>query len=275
MELAVLLALGIAAGTIGALAGLGGGIIIVPSLLFISSSTALLTGITPQTAVGISTLIMIATGLSSTLAYMKKKLSDYKAALLFFAGSGPGGILGALANKHLEADAFSVYFGLFMLVMSLVMMVKSRIQTAEYKPGIRRIETHFTDPEGCSHLYGYNPFPAVALAFGVGFCSGLFGIGGGSLMVPAMMLLFYFPPHAAVATSMFMVFLSAVTNSAMHIYLGNVIWIYAAALIPGAWAGAKLGAMISTRLKSRTLETVLKAVLLIMGIRLIYQGITG
>lgn len=270
----VLAAIGLIAGIIGALVGLGGGIIIVPALLFLAGSTDLLGSLTPQRAVGVSTVIMIFTGLSSTLAYLKKKTADYKAGLIFFAGSGPGGIIGAFANKSLQIDAFSLYFGSFVILISLVLLVKDQLKPVVFKEGKHKI-TKTIYQDGQAYTYGYHPILAVILSFGVGFCSGLFGIGGGSLMVPAMMLLFFFPPHVAVATSMFMVFLSSITNSITHIYLGNIIWPYVLALIPGAWFGAKLGVMINSRLTGKTLALLLKAVLIIIGLRLIINGITG
>ncbi|MFK9115530.1 sulfite exporter TauE/SafE family protein [Peribacillus castrilensis] len=271
----VLVGIGLLAGSIGALVGLGGGIIIVPSLLYLGTSTNIIDELTPQVAVGVSTVIMIFTGLSSTLSYLKHKVVDYKAGLIFFIGSAPGGIMGAYVNKNLNAEAFSLYFGIFMVFMAIVLLVKNRLKPMLFKPGKGKIVKTYKIENGHSFSYGYHPLLAVLISFVVGFSSGLFGIGGGALMVPVMMLLFFFPPHMAVATSMFMVFLSSITNSITHISLGNVNWPYAFALIPGAWFGAKLGAFINTRLKSASLENMLKIVLIIIGLRLIYQGITG
>ncbi|MEC0271945.1 sulfite exporter TauE/SafE family protein [Peribacillus frigoritolerans] len=271
----VLVGIGLLAGSIGALVGLGGGIIIVPSLLYLGTSTNIIDELTPQVAVGVSTVIMIFTGLSSTLSYLKHKVVDYKAGLIFFIGSAPGGIMGAYVNKNLNAEAFSLYFGIFMVFMALVLLVKNRLKPMLFKPGKGKIVKTYKTENGHSFFYGYHPLLAVFISFVVGFSSGLFGIGGGALMVPVMMLLFFFPSHMAVATSMFMVFLSSITNSITHISLGNVNWPYAFALIPGAWFGAKLGAFINTRLKSASLENMLKIVLIIIGLRLIYQGITG
>lgn len=271
----ILIGIGVIGGVIGALAGLGGGIIIVPALLFLGSSTDWIEPLTPQVAVGVSTVMMIFTGLSSTLSYLKRKIVDYKAGLIFFCGSAPGGIVGAHVNKILNMDAFSLYFGLFMVLMGLLMFLKNRIRPIGFKPGPGKIVNTYKEENGKEISYGYRPWAGIAIAFVVGFSSGLFGIGGGSLMVPAMLLLFFFPPHVAVATSMFMVFLSSITNSITHISLGNVNWPYAIALIPGAWMGAKLGAYINARLKSSSLENILKIVLIIIGLRLVYQGITG
>ncbi|WP_100332177.1 sulfite exporter TauE/SafE family protein [Bacillus xiapuensis] len=272
MEWFVLIAIGLAAGSLGALVGLGGGIIIVPALLFFATSTSLLMNLSPQQAVGTSLVIMIFTGLSSTLAYMKHKTVDYKSGLIFFAGSGPGGIAGAYVNKMLDMDSFNIYFGFFMILMAFVLMIRSKVKPlpSRQRGGILR---EFTEPDGDVYTYSFQPGTALIIAFIVGFCSGIFGIGGGSLMVPAMILLFSFPPHVAVATSMFMIFLSALVSSVTHVALGNVVWLYAAALIPGAWFGAKFGAYLNSRLKSNTLVLVLRVILIMVGIRLIYQGL--
>jgi uncharacterized protein len=272
MEWILLVVIGLAAGTTGALAGLGGGIIIVPALLFFSAVGGVLDALSPQQAVGISTVIMIFTGLSSTLSYIKHKTVDYKTGLIFFFGSGPGGIIGSYVNKILDIKSFNIFFGIFMILMAMLLMIKHRLRPAVQKEF--SVSQTFTDRYGKEYTYGYNPPVAILISFIVGFCSGLFGIGGGSLMVPAMILLFMFPPHVAVATSMFMIFLSSITNSITHISLGNVVWGYTAAIIPGAWFGAKFGAYVNTKLKSDYLVIILRLMLLIIGLRLIYQGIT-
>lgn len=275
MEYIVLIIIGLVAGMIGALVGLGGGIIIVPALLFFGNSIGLLDSISPQVAVGVSTVIMIFTGLSSTLSYMKHKSVDYKAGFIFFIGSGPGGIIGAHVNKILDIGSFYLYFGIFMILMAVILLIKDRLKPIRFKDGKGKVIKTYHSNNGKEFTYGFHPLVAVLISFIVGFSSGLFGIGGGSIMVPAMILLFFFPPHVAVATSMFMVFLSSITNSITHISLGNVNWLYVLALIPGAWFGAKFGAFINTRLKSKSIENILKIVLILFGIRFVYQGIIG
>lgn len=270
----LLLTTGLCAGIIGSVIGLGGGIIIVPAVLYFHNSLGLLDGLTPQTAVGISTVMMIFTGLSSTLAYIKYKTVDYKSGLIFFLGSGPGGIIGSYVNKVLDLNSFNIFFGSFIIIVSIILLIKDKLKPSKMIESATLKKT-FQDKDGKEYIYGYRPIVAIAICFFVGFCSGLFGIGGGSLIVPAMILLFLFPPHVAVATSMFLVFLSSITNSITHIALGNVIWPYALALIPGAWVGAKIGAYVNTKLKSSTLVSILRIMLLVIGIKLIFEGITG
>lgn len=109
MEYIVLIILGLIAGTIGSLVGLGGGIIIVPALLFLGS-TPFLGEVTAQIAAGTSLLVIIFTGLSSTITYYKQKRVNYKIGLILFIGGGPAGILGAWVNKQLNVILF--LFGL-------------------------------------------------------------------------------------------------------------------------------------------------------------------
>lgn len=273
MEWIVLILLGFLAGTIGSLVGLGGGIIIVPALLFLSAGTDLLSGINPQIAVGTSLIVIIFTGLSSTLTYMKKKMVDYKSGLIFFIGSGPGSILGAWVNKVFNLASFSLWFGIFMIFVSIVLIVKDKIKPFD-QSGKSGVSRSYTDEKGKVHTYSFQPAVGIVIAFAVGFFGGLFGIGGGSLMVPAMIIFFLFPPHVAVATSMLIIFLSSVTSSITHVIFGNVNWLYAIALIPGAWYGGKAGALLNMKLESKTVVNLLRIVLLIVGIRLIYQGIS-
>jgi uncharacterized membrane protein YfcA len=84
MEFIILAIIGLASGVIGALVGLGGGIILVPATLFIGINLGMIPNITPQSVVGLSVFMMIFTGLASTLSYMKIKTIDYKSGLIFF-----------------------------------------------------------------------------------------------------------------------------------------------------------------------------------------------
>lgn len=265
LEYIMLLLVGLLAGTIGSLVGLGGGIIIVPLLIGLHS-------LSPQLAVGTSIVTVVFTGLASTLTYMKHKRVDYKSGLILFIGSGPGGIIGSWANKFLNQESFSLYFGIFLILVSILLMLRDKLKPLSLS-NRSTIKRSFTTSEGETITYQFPPFLSIIISFGVGFISGLFGIGGGALLVPAMMLLFAFPAQIAVATSMFIVLLSSTVNSATHIYLGNVSWLYAFVLIPGAWIGGKLGAYINTKLSGNAIINLLRITLIILGTRLIISSI--
>jgi uncharacterized membrane protein YfcA len=268
MEFLLLVLVGLAAGFLGALVGLGGGIIIVPLLLFMSGG--LLGVLTPQMAVGTSLFTLVFTGLSSALAYLKQGNVDYRSAFLFLIGIAPGSLVGGWANQFLQVDAFNIFFGILMVFFSFLLMIRGNLKPKEKKQsGVART---YIDHDGKEHTYGYGIGFALSISFAVGFLSSLFGIGGGALMVPVMLLVFHFPPHLAVGTSMLLICLSAIIGSVTHIVSGNVIWIYALALIPGGWLGAKAGAYVNARMKSTTLVLALRIMLIVVGVKLIWDG---
>lgn len=261
-----------AAGIVGSLVGLGGGVVLIPATLFFGVDLGLFPGITPQTVVGLSVVMMIFTGLSSTLSYMKNKQVDFKSGFIFFIGSIPGTILGAWLNKFLDLPSFNLYFGIFLVFLSTLLFVRDKLKPIQWfvDHGTKR---EFTDQNGQLFVYGFPTWFALIFCFFVGIISGLFGIGGGSLLVPAMVLLFLFPPHVAVATSMFMVFLSSLVNSMSHISLGNVPWAYTLPVIVGAYIGAKGGAALNKRLQSKTIVLALQIVMFLIGVRSIIEGL--
>lgn len=274
MEYAILAIIAFSSGIIGALVGLGGGIILVPATLFVGVNLGWVEGITPQTVVGLSVIMMIFIGLGSTISYMKKKTVDFKSSLTFFVGSAPGTVIGALVNRNLEVKSFNLYFGILLIILATLLLVRGYLKPVKWFVEHGRTRT-FVDYTGRSHTYGYPIWFALLLTFGIGFASGLFGIGGGSIIVPAMILLFLFPPHVAVGTSMFMVFLSAVFNSITHITLGNVPWSYVIPVIPAAYIGAIIGAYLNQKMASETLVFALRIILLLLGVRSIVDGIWG
>lgn len=269
VSLLILLLIGAGAAIFGSIVGLGGGIIIVPLLIMLGEP---LMGepVSTQIAVGTSLAVLIFTSLTATLTYGKQGKVDYRTGWLFFAASGPASMLGAQLTTGIKAGPFQLAFGLLMLVMFGLMMARERIQPLKAKWSIKRT---FMDGEGKLQTYGYNLPIALAIGLGVGMCSGMFGIGGGSLFVPLMILFFRFPPHIASATSMFVILLSAVLGSGVHVVNGNIDWLLFAALAPGALIGGSIGARIASSLSGKQLLRVLQVTLLAMAIYLIYEGV--
>lgn len=265
----LLLGIGAAAAVFGSVVGLGGGIIIVPSLILFSP---LLFGepMSHATAVGTSLFVLIFTAAASTLTYVRQNRVDFRSGWLFFITSGPGALVGAAVTPLLGGNAFQFAFGLFMLAMAVLLAVRDRLKPLRIQWKIMR--TH-VDPHGNEHHYGYHIVPVLAIGFFVGLVSGLFGIGGGSLFVPLMVLLFRFPPHVATATSMFVILLSAVLGSVSHLVQGNIDFWAAAALAPGAVFGGWAGAKIASRLSSRHLLLVLRLTLFAFSLYMIWKSV--
>lgn len=270
MVFIVCLIIGLITAFVGSIMGLGGGIILVPTLLLIASVSDSFAWATPQAIVGVSLIVMIFTGLSSTLSYLKVKRVDYQTGFLFLIGSIPGGITGSWLNQFVDADAFQLYFGILVIVIAIFLFLKKKQpRTVELTgKGVRTFEL-----EGVRYQYKVNRYIAIFLAFIVGILSGLFGIGGGSIMVPAMIILFGFPVHIATATSMFMIFFASISSSITHIALGHIVWEYVLLFIPGAWIGGRLGAKVNQMLSGNMLEWILRLLLIFIGVRMIIQGL--
>lgn len=263
--------IGLFSGTIGSLVGLGGGVIAVPSLLLVAALFPELRHLTPQVVVGTSLIMIVLTALSSTLSYARQRRVDYRSGLFFFMASGPGAVTGAYLSRFFEPESFYIAFGIFIIFVSILLAAGENAKERSIKWSVTR---EFIDTDGTVHRYGYHRSTALAVAFVVGLVSSLFGIGGGALMVPVMVFLFRFPPHVATATSMFMIFFSSIIGSLGHVVQGNVEWEAALFLAPGAWFGGRLGAWISSRLSSRGLLIALRLALLMVGIRMIWEGVS-
>jgi uncharacterized membrane protein YfcA len=268
---ALFLGIGMAAGMIGSIAGLGGGLFFVPALLIIGNLYQP-GSVTPQIAAATSLIVIAVTALSSTMSYLKQKKVELQTALLFCIGSAPGAIAGVYLNTLLETKFFSLLFGLFQLCMFVLMMVKDKLKPRHLNWRVKRT---YVDNEGVEWEYGYSHWAVILVAFFVGITSSLFGVGGGVLMVPAMLVLFRFPPHLAAATSMAVIFFSSVVGSVTNISHGNVEWLYAAMLAPGAWAGGRLGAIAASRMKGKTIVLILRVLILGVALQMIGESFEG
>jgi uncharacterized membrane protein YfcA len=262
---------GLLAATLGSLVGLGGGVIIVPALVYLGPFF-IGKEISVATAVGTSLAVLIFTALSSTLTFYKQRRVDFKSGWLYFITCGPGAMLGSYMTQFVNAKSFQLSFGIFMLVMATLLILRDYLKPINVNWPIQR---SFTDAKGTQHNYGYGIVPALVIGLSVGIISGLFGIGGGSLFVPAMVLIFRYPPHIATATSMFVIFLSSIMGSVTHISLGEVDGWMVLGLAPSALVGGWLGAKIASTLSTKKLFWVLRITFLLVALKMIWEGFTA
>src|SRR5690625_13067 len=226
-----------------------------------------------QTIVGISLITMVFTGLSSSLAYLKLKRVDIKTGFLFLIGSIPGSVIGSWLNTKFDVSNFSLYFGILMVVIFLFMLI-DRERLAKNKEIKITKNTRTFELDGKTHHYNVPIIPAFILAVIVGMLSGLFGIGGGTISVPAMILLFGIPVQVAIGTSMFIILFISIVSSSTHIFLGNIEWPYVAFFVVGSYLGGTSGARVSTLFKGKSLEWFLRIVILIAAVRLMIDGLS-
>ena len=261
---AILVAIGVCAGFSGSLVGLGGGFIVVPALAFLFPE------MTPAQLAGTSMTVLLFNSISSAYAYMKQKRIDYGAALRFAAFSVPGAVVGALLAEHIGGRLFFVSFGVFLMAVAALLLFKpDKPVRWPFKPTTRR---DLLDADGQRFTYAYHMPTGAAISLLVGVAASLFGVGGGSLMMPTMTLLLAFPAHIAVATSMLQILLSAIVSTTTHALLANVEWLMVLFLAPGAMLGGQLGARVAKRTRSKMLLRVLSVLLFVVAIRLMMKG---
>lgn len=270
MYILILILIGLVSSIIGALVGLGGGVFIVPLLVFFGMEMEWIEGITPQIAVGTSSAVLIFIGLSAMLGYGRKSQVDYKNGRMFLVGIIPGALVGSYVNRFFTIDDFYLYFGLFLIFVSLTLIFRSRIKPFKIFQNEKYMQ-HFTDVDGTEYTYGFSPLVAILLTFVVGFCTGLFGIGGGALMTPIMFILLMMPPKIVVGTSMMIVFFAGLASAFGHMLQGNVHYYYLLFLVPAAFIGARIGVNINQIISSQGTVVALRIVLMGLGLYMMLQ----
>ena len=254
---AFLFASGVGIGVLGTLIGAGGGWMIVPLLL-------LGFHFTPQQAVGTSLAVVFLNALSGSIAYMAQGRVLYRMGVAFASATIPGALAGAWLMQSLNPRWFSVLFGGFLLCIA-VFLHRGQGLFLSRKTGARGSSW---DPQSFRS-------PAlrlgVVISFFVGVLSSLFGVGGGIIHVPFLIVVLDIPVHAATATSHFVLAITSLTGSLVFLRQGQVHLASAASMGLGVLIGAQGGALLSTRIPGEPIRRLLAAALAIFAIRLILR----
>ncbi|MEM2926111.1 MAG: sulfite exporter TauE/SafE family protein [Candidatus Bathyarchaeia archaeon] len=256
--------LAFAIGILSSMMGVGGGFLAVPALVILFS-------VPFQQAAGTSLLMIVFTAISSTFAYFRQKRIDPGLGILLALGSVPGSSIGAYTTEFFGGKELSAAFGIFIALASLRMILNPRNPSSEARVLSERWRRRLVDATKKTFEYNANPLSCLGLGFFGGFASGLFGVGGGIVMVPAMRLLLGVPMHIAVATSMFTMIFTSIFGVLTHLYLGNVIPHYALLLALGVIMGAQIGALIAKQLKERRLQMFFGVLMIFVGIRMVME----
>jgi hypothetical protein len=287
----ITLLVAIVIGVISATVGVGGGFVMVPYMI-------VLLGYASKFAVGTSNFVIIFSALSGSIAYFRQKRIDYKIGALAACLSVPGGIIGAYATNFITSGQLAIVFSVALFFVGMRMILFPRERTKDVGPRDRKkgpvggnekkSKNALTDkPRGrwkrmiidaAGHKFSYesNIVPAIPFFFFAGILSGLLGIGGGVVIVPALEVIAGFPMHLAVATSMFTMIFTSLSTGSTQLLLGHVVFDYVIFLIIGIVAGAQLGARLAKRMRGSGIERLFGITMLMIGIYLIiYKGIFG
>jgi len=265
------LILAILSGLLGSLLGLGGGVILVPLLV-------LLLHLPIHTASAASIFAVVATSTASTSNYMREGLTNLRLGVFLELSTTLGAISGALITAAMGEPLLRVILGIILIYAAVTMFKK----IGEWRPHasdglasrLRLDGSYYDRAEGVEVSYGVDNTPAVLLlSYLAGVISGLLGIGGGGIKVPAMNLLGGVPIKAAVATSSFMIGITAAAASIIYMRQRYCNPIVAAPVVLGALLGASIGSRITPRVRGRTLKLLFTILLIILGLRMIHSGV--
>jgi len=262
---ALLGVVGLFVGAFGTLVGAAGGFILVPILLFLYPEE------TPATITSITLSVAFFNALSGSIAYGRLKRIDYRSGLIFSFASVPGAIIGASITYILSRGIFQILFGVTLLLAAGYLMVHPRRNLSTSIVTRGHTARAITDRENNVFTYSYSLMRGIAIAFGVGLISGLLGIGGGIIHVPALTQFLCFPTHIATATSHFVVAITTFAAVITHVITGAFTEGVrrAAVLSVGAIIGAQFGARLSQKVSGVLIVRLLAAGLAMVAIRLL------
>ncbi|MFT3688757.1 sulfite exporter TauE/SafE family protein [Paenirhodobacter sp.] len=267
----ILLGLGGVVGLLSGLFGVGGGFLITPLLFFI--------GIPPGVAVATGANQVVASSVSGVLAQFKRKAVDVPMGIVLQIGGLMGSLIGIWVFNRLTAIGqidvavqlcyvvFLGSVGLLMLQESIRALVKSRRAVAvKRKPHGWIHHLPFKMKFRASGLY-ISVIPPILIGMGVGILGAIMGVGGGFIMVPAMIYLLGMPTKVVIGTSLFQVITVSAFTTMMHAVTNqSVDIVLALLLILGGVIGAQLGTQLGGRLKAEQLRILLA--LLVVGVAL-------
>ncbi len=268
LELLALVA-SVVAGAFGALAGIGGGLIIVPLL-----TVAL--GVPIQLAIAASLLGVIAVSTSAGATYLRRGLADRRLGLVLLVATSVGGVIGGYTAGLLDERTLSAIFGV-VLVAVAIQMLRGRDRPAPPVADVAsrlELDSSYIEPttgEEVAYRARRLGIGAVVSVF-AGALSGLLGVGGGVVNVPTMNLLMGVPIRVALTTSTYMLAATAAASAVLYYSRGQIDPLLAAPVVVGVVIGAQAGARFASRVSQHLLQLVFVAVALFFAVQMLLRA---
>lgn len=274
LEFAILVAMGsFVAGLLGALTGLGGGVVLVPLLTIFFK-------VDMRYAIGASLVSVIATSSGAAAAYVKEGFSNIRIGMFLEIATTLGALCGAFLATVVPTRVLAMIFGL-VLLYSAYLSRKSRPPEQRNLPPDKlatrlKMNGSFPSEEGGLRQYNVQGVPAgFSLMFGAGALSGLLGIGSGAVKVLAMDQAMKIPFKVSTTTSNFMIGVTAAASAGIYLSRGYIDPGIAMPVMLGVLAGSLLAVRILMKAETRVLRLVFSVVIAFLGAQMIFKGVTG
>ena len=262
----------LAAGFLGSLTGLGGGVVLVP-LLTIFFHVDL------RYAIGASLVSIIATSSGSAAAYVKEGFSNIRIGMFLEIATTLGALLGAYLTAKVPATALAIIFGV-MLMYSAYVSRRTRPRTDDEQPPDPlatklKMNDDFPDTKGFRHYNVYNVPTGFGVMFGAGALSGLLGIGSGALKVVAMDQAMKIPFKVSTTTSNFMIGVTAAASAGVYLSRGYIDPALAMPVMLGVLIGSLMGTRVLVKTQTKLLRQVFSVVIVLLGLEMLFKGLSG
>jgi len=261
----------LAAGFLGALTGLGGGVVITPFL-------TLVFGVDIRYAIGASLVAIIATSSGAASSFVSQGFTNIRVGMLLEVPTTLGALGGAFLASYLGADWLATVFG----VALILSMLASNRPVRPVTPGPPDpLNIRLRLPSTCPTPAGPEPYRVArvplgaGVMLGAGVLSGLLGIGAGAFKVLAMDQIMRLPFKVSTTTSNFMIGVTAAASAGVYLSRGYIEPAVAMAVLLGALPGSLLGARVLVRATSRTVRLAFSVVIVLVGVQMIIKGVTG
>lgn len=273
LELTFLIGLGsLLAGFLGSLTGLGGGVVIVPLLTLVFH-------VDIRYAIGASLVSVIATSSGAAAAYVREGYSNIRIGMFLEIATTVGALVGAFLAGILATSWIAVVFGLVLLYSAYLAsrpMVESIVDgPPDRLATLLRMDGDYPTPNGRRSYHVRGVPGGFSLMFVAGVLSGLLGIGSGAVKVLAMDQIMRLPFKVSTTTSNFMIGVTAAASAGVYLSRGYVDPGLVMPVMLGVLTGSLLGARVLTNAKTRILRMVFSAVIVVLGIEMIINGLTG
>ncbi|HEV3418179.1 MAG TPA: sulfite exporter TauE/SafE family protein [Pirellulales bacterium] len=261
---------GAAAGFLGSLTGLGGGVVIVPLL-------TILMGVDIRYAIGASLVSVIATSCGAAAAYVKEGYTNMRIGMFLEIATTLGAVGGAYLAAVVSTSAIAVVFGVVLIVSAYLASREHHEPAIAARPdpiaARLRMDGAYPTPHG-QQAYHVRAVPAgFGMMFVAGIMSGLLGIGSGALKVLAMDQVMRIPFKVSTTTSNFMIGVTAAASAGVYLGRGYIDPGLAMPVMLGVLLGAMLGARVLVHAKVKTLRIVFALVIAALGIEMILKGL--
>jgi uncharacterized protein len=271
IEFTTLVGLGaLLAGFLGALTGLGGGVVIVPLLTIVFH-------VDIHYAIGAALVSVIATSSGAAAAYVREGYSNVRVGMFLEIATTLGALLGATLVRHLHVSVISIIFGVVLLYSAYASMTEHADSGANAGPdGLAtklRMDSTYPGPNGLQSYHVRGVPQGFGLMFVAGVLSGLLGIGSGAVKVLAMDKAMKLPFKVSTTTSNFMIGVTAAAGAGVYLRRGYIDPGLAMPVMLGVLAGSLIGARVLARAKVKVLRLVFSGVIGVLAVEMIYNGL--